>query len=154
MDNGVPGVPFNKSVFDLGAYFEINYLDFLLGEERMNFSPYVFYGLGASFYGGANGNSIITANIPIGTGVKYAFAKRWAVGAEYSMRKLFNDELDNYDVGALIGYQFKISDRVNLWGRFNVGLKSIFVPDFNNIDYEMYQFRFSTGVSFVMWNRG
>ncbi len=66
----------------------------------------------------------------------------------------FNDELDNYDVGALIGYQYKISERVNLWGRFNVGFKSIFVPDFNNIDYDMYQFRFSTGVSFVMWNRG
>lgn len=65
----------------------------------------------------------------------------------------FNDELDNYDVGMLVGYQFKVGERVNLWGRFNLGFKSIFVPDFNNIDYEMYQFRFSTGVSFVLWTR-
>ena len=65
----------------------------------------------------------------------------------------FNDELDNYDVGALIGYRFKIGERVNLWGRFNVGFKSIFVPDFNNIDYDMYQFRFSTGVSFILWTK-
>lgn len=65
----------------------------------------------------------------------------------------FNEELDNYDIGALLGYQFKIGERVNLWGRFNVGFKSIFVPDFNNIDYEMYQFRFSTGVSIVLWER-
>jgi hypothetical protein len=66
----------------------------------------------------------------------------------------FNDELDNFDVGALIGYNFKIGERVDLWGRFNVGFKSIFIPDFNNIDYEMYQFRFSTGVSFRMWQKG
>ncbi len=65
----------------------------------------------------------------------------------------FNDELDNYDVGVLLGYQWKVSERVNLWGRFNVGIKSIFIPDFNNIDYEMYQFRFSTGVSFMIWER-
>lgn len=66
----------------------------------------------------------------------------------------FNDELDNYDIGTLIGYQFKISERVNFWGRFNVGFKSIFKPDFQNIDYDMYQFRFSTGVSFVLWTKG
>ena len=65
----------------------------------------------------------------------------------------FNDELDNYDIGALLGYQFKISDRVNLWGRFNVGFKSIFKPEFQNIDYDMYQFRISTGVSFDLWTQ-
>lgn len=63
----------------------------------------------------------------------------------------FNDKLDNYDIGTLLGYQFKIGERINLWGQFNVGFKSIFIPEFNNIDYEMYQFRFSTGVSFVLW---
>ena len=63
----------------------------------------------------------------------------------------FNDELDNYDAGALLGYNFKAGKRFNLFGRFNVGFKSIFKPDFNNIDYEMYQFRFTTGVSFLLW---
>jgi len=97
MNNELIPVFFNKNVFDLGAYFEINYLDFLLGVEHMNFSPYVFYGLGLSFYPDAFGIPVITGNIPIGTGVKYSFAKRWAVGAELSTRKLFNDKLDNFD---------------------------------------------------------
>jgi hypothetical protein len=66
----------------------------------------------------------------------------------------FNDELDNYDLGVLLGYQWKVAERVNLWGRFNVGFKSIFKPDFNNIDYDMFQFRFSTGVSFTLWTKG
>ena len=63
----------------------------------------------------------------------------------------FNDELDNYDAGALLGLEYKIGERINLFSRFNVGFKSIFKPDFNNIDYEMYQFRFSAGVSFMLW---
>lgn len=63
----------------------------------------------------------------------------------------FNDDLDNYDAGVIIGYQFAVGERVDLWGRFNIGFKSIFKPEFQNIDYEMYQFRFSTGVSFVLW---
>lgn len=86
---------FQKNVFDMGAFFEINYLDFLLGVEQMNFSPYVFYGLGVSFYQGTAGNAVVTMNLPFGTGVKYAIGKRWSVGAEVSTRKLTNDELDN-----------------------------------------------------------
>lgn len=65
----------------------------------------------------------------------------------------FNEELDNYDIGVLLGYQFLIGERMQLWGRFHVGFKSIFIPEFQNIDYEMYQFRFSTGVSFLLWKQ-
>lgn len=85
-------VSFQKNVFDLGAFFEINYLDFFMGEELMNFSPYIFYGIGMSIYPGK-----VTANIPIGTGIKYSFAKKWAVGAEVSTRKLLSDDLDDMD---------------------------------------------------------
>lgn len=65
-----------------------------------------------------------------------------------------NDKLDNYDIGVLIGYQYKIGERLNLWGRCNVGFKSIFKPEFQNIDYDMYQFRFGTGVSYLLWTSG
>jgi hypothetical protein len=65
----------------------------------------------------------------------------------------FNDDLDNYDLGGLLGFQYKISQKMIFWGRFNLGFKSIFRPEFNNIDYDMYQMRFSTGVSFVIWTR-
>lgn len=65
----------------------------------------------------------------------------------------FNDELVKYDAGALLGYEYKLGKRLNLWGRLGVGLKSIFKPDFNNIDYEMYQFRFGTGISYSLWTK-
>jgi hypothetical protein len=65
----------------------------------------------------------------------------------------FNDELDNYDIGGLLGVTYNASPRLIIWGRFNIGLKSIFKPDFNNIDYEMYQMRFGMGTSYIFLKR-
>jgi hypothetical protein len=65
----------------------------------------------------------------------------------------FNDELDNYDIGGLLGATYNVSLRFMIWSRINVGFKSIFKPDFNNIDYEMYQMRFSMGISYVFLQR-
>jgi hypothetical protein len=62
----------------------------------------------------------------------------------------FNEDLDSYDLGVLWGMTYNASARLRIWGRFNVGLKSIFKPDFNNIDYEMYQLRFSMGIAYVV----
>lgn len=106
-------VRFNKQVIGLSALFEINYLDFLLGIERWNFSPYVYYGFGVSYYTGSNGNPVITGDIPIGTGVKYAFSKRWAVGAEVSGHKLLNDELDNLSNPYQNSYLGKVNDSLH-----------------------------------------
>lgn len=98
-------VSFQKQVFELAALFEINYLDFLLGVEHMRFSPYVYYGLGFSFYQG-----VLTGSVPIGTGVKYALNKRWTAGAEISAHKLLNDELDNLDNPYQNSHLGKVSD--------------------------------------------
>ena len=46
----------------------------------------------------------------------------------------FNDDLDNYDFGGLIGMQYKMGQRFMLWGRFNLGFKSIFKPEFQRVD--------------------
>jgi len=62
----------------------------------------------------------------------------------------FNQFLDKYDYGLLIGYSYDVGERFYLWGRINVGFKSIFVPDFNNIDYEMYHVRLNIGASFKL----
>ncbi len=97
LDNPDVLLSFNKTVADFSTLFEINYLDYALGVKNMSFSPYVFYGLGMSFYTGANNQAIITPNIPFGLGIKWSIAKRVGVGLEFSMRKLFNDELDNLD---------------------------------------------------------
>jgi len=64
----------------------------------------------------------------------------------------FNSFMDHYDYGVLIGYSYDINSRFYLWGRLNVGFKSIFINNFDNIDYEMYQVRVNLGVSFKLRN--
>jgi hypothetical protein len=88
---------FNKNVFDFDAIIEVNYLDFVLGVKEMKFSPYVYTGLGLTYFPGLNGSATITPNIPIGLGVKYALGKYFALGADVSFHKLFSDKLDNLD---------------------------------------------------------
>jgi len=63
----------------------------------------------------------------------------------------FNDDIDKYDYGVLIGYRYNLNHRLYLWARLNVGFKSIFVEEFNNIDYEMYQVRINLGVSYKLF---
>lgn len=63
----------------------------------------------------------------------------------------FNEDLDKYDAGILIGYEYKISPKFLFWGRMHFGMKSIFAPEFQNLDYDMYQLRLSTGVSYALF---
>jgi hypothetical protein len=93
--NGVAAPPFKKNVFDLDALFEVNYLDYMMGTKELKFSPYVYTGLGITYYPGLNGTSIITPNIPIGIGIKYSLSKYLAAGVDVSFHKLMNDGLDN-----------------------------------------------------------
>jgi hypothetical protein len=86
---------FKKSVFDFGTFIEINYLDYIVGVKKMRFSPFVYTGLGLSYYPNEQGKGTITPNIPLGLGVKYALTDKLSMGAEASLRKLFNDGLDN-----------------------------------------------------------
>jgi hypothetical protein len=59
----------------------------------------------------------------------------------------FNDYMDVWDAGLLIGIEYQTHRRVCLWSRLQVGFKSIFVKEFSNIDYEMYQVGIQAGLS-------
>jgi hypothetical protein len=105
-----PPTQFKKNVFDFDATIEVNYLDFLIGVPTMKFSPFVFTGLGLTFYPDQNGNLTITPNIPIGIGAKYAFSKYFSVGVEASLHKLMDDGLDNLDNPYTSKGLIKVSD--------------------------------------------
>ena len=65
----------------------------------------------------------------------------------------FNEFIDKWDAGLLVGVKYKTNRDINIWCRLQVGFKSIFVKEFDNIDYEMYQLRFNAGVSVPLFNR-
>jgi opacity protein-like surface antigen len=96
--NSIVVPPFRTNVTELSSLLEINYLDFLLGTDNRRFSPYVFAGVGLAYYSYSLGTeriAVATPSLPMGLGVKFALTKRWGVGAEVSMHKLFDDWLDN-----------------------------------------------------------
>lgn len=73
-------------------------------------------------------------------------------GPEITIPYDFNEDIDVYDFGILIGYRYNLNPRFYLWSRLNVGFKSIFEKSFTNIDYEMYQVRINLGVSYKLFD--
>ena len=108
-------VEFKKNVQDVSAMMEINFLKYVLGEKKTPFTPYILGGVGVMYFpfemdpgvmNSINENypvkqrvkeSVVAATIPFGFGVKFSVGSRLGIGAEYQMRKLFSDKLDNID---------------------------------------------------------
>ncbi len=53
----------------------------------------------------------------------------------------FNENLDKWDAGWLVGYERRIHKRVNVAGRFSMGVKDIFKKGENYLDYSMWNLR-------------
>jgi hypothetical protein len=116
-DGEVEGVPyeFKKNAQDITLMMEVNFLKYVLGEKKTPFTPYIMGGVGVSYFPlnrdpiydlpfsdnqlsyPMNPESVVAASIPFGFGVKFSLGKRLGFGAEYQLRKLFSDKLDNLD---------------------------------------------------------
>lgn len=86
---------FSSQLYDLGAQFEFNFLNYGIGSKYLKLkriSPYLTLGLGATLATG-DGDAF-TLNVPMGVGVKYKLSERLNIGLEFTMRKTFSDELD------------------------------------------------------------
>ena len=89
---------FNTTIFEGSAVAEYNFLDFQERKSVINWTPYVFGGLGYSKFN----PDVKTADyktssmiIPYGVGIKYQIRRPWNIGIEYGTRKTFTDYLDN-----------------------------------------------------------
>ncbi|WP_406566864.1 type IX secretion system protein PorG [Dyadobacter helix] len=89
---------FRTSVFEGSVAAEYNFLDYKERRFAVNWTPYVFGGMGLAKFspnvnsGGYRTNTLV---LPYGVGVKYQIRRPWAVGLEYGTRKTFTDYLDN-----------------------------------------------------------
>ena len=87
---------FSGSVTDLSCLYELNfwpygYYNDFQGHKRL--TPFLQLGLGLS-YGSAGKD--VSANIPLGVGVKYRLGKRVNVALDWTMHFSLSDKLDNY----------------------------------------------------------
>ncbi|MCQ2230962.1 MAG: porin family protein [Paludibacteraceae bacterium] len=88
---------FEQKYWDVGLHVEHNFLKYGFeswDREVKRHTPYVLIGPGLTVYEHWRGNHI-TFNLTFGVGYKFKLWKRWNLGFEWSMRKLF---VDNFDV--------------------------------------------------------
>lgn len=96
LPNGVD-VSFEQSFWDIGLQVEHNFLKYGFeswDREIKRHTPYVLIGPGLTTFEHWRGN-ILAFNVTFGVGYKFKLWKRWNLGFEWSMRKLF---VDNFDV--------------------------------------------------------
>lgn len=87
---------FKRTIIDLGAQFEYNFLGYGIGNTYRGdrrFTPYILGGLGFTF-APKPVKTVFTMNIPIGVGIKFKATPRINIGCEFTMRFSLSDQLD------------------------------------------------------------
>ena len=91
-------ITFNNTLVDVGFRFEYNFWPYGTGREYFGakpLTPFVAMGLGITY--AKAGNSVVSANVPIGFGVKYKIADRLNLTAEWAMHFSLSDKLDGVE---------------------------------------------------------
>lgn len=83
---------FNNTFYDLNASLEYNFNHFLAANNKYDYTPYIFAGLGFMYY--PNGASPFLPTLPFGLGFKFNLYKNFIAGANFTMNKTFTDKLD------------------------------------------------------------
>lgn len=89
---------FRTLITEGSAVAEYNFLNYEDKRFAVNWSPYVFGGIGyAKFNPDVETGSYKKSSfvLPYGVGIKYQIKRPWSVGLEYGTRKTFTDYLDN-----------------------------------------------------------
>ena len=86
---------FSNTLIDLSLTYEYNFWPYGTGRDyrgAKRFTPFIFGGIGMTAVSGTR--NVITANVPIGLGLKYKLGERLNIGMEWGMHFAMNDELD------------------------------------------------------------
>lgn len=107
-------VAFKRTLFDIGAQFEYNFLGYGTGKgykRTKRITPYILAGAGFTF-APAPAKALATLNFPVGIGVKYKIKERLNLGLEWTMRFSMSDRLDvSNNEGLQLSDPFNIESR-------------------------------------------
>lgn len=93
-DRPVSPASFYTSLLDFAIQVEYNFLPFTPNLGKWSYTPYISTGLAAGLVLASDADVNNFASFPFGIGVKMNFTSRISVGAEYSFRKTFSDQID------------------------------------------------------------
>ncbi|MCE6988846.1 porin family protein [Dyadobacter sp. CY323] len=94
----VRNLSFRTTILEGSAVAEYNFLNFQERRFAVNWSPYLFGGIGyLKFNPDIQTAPYKTSTfvLPYGVGIKYQVKRPWNIGVEYGARKTFTDFLDN-----------------------------------------------------------
>ncbi len=86
---------------------EYNFLPFLAAYKKTKYTPYVFAGMGLTFYSktGPAFQQFPMFVLPFGVGFKYNLYQNLCLGFQIGMRKTFSDKMDDeYNFQSLIDF--------------------------------------------------
>ncbi len=94
---------FSSNLVELSSVFEYHFLDFKTPNAPVNYSPYLFGGVGAIRYDAPTDEETgrFQFVLPLGVGFKYLIEKKYTIGFEAGARKTFFDYLDGIADGDL-----------------------------------------------------
>lgn len=93
---------FNSTILEVSSVFEYHFLDFKTEGSKVNYSPYIFGGIGFINFNDVpenEGVGKIQPVLPMGVGFKYLIQKKYTIGFEAGARKTFFDYLDGISDG-------------------------------------------------------
>ncbi|WP_462253350.1 type IX secretion system protein PorG [Ekhidna sp.] len=93
---------FSSTILEVSSVFEYHFLDFKTDGARVNYSPYIFGGIGFINFNDIPENEDvgrIQPVIPVGVGFKYLLDRKYTIGFEAGARKTFFDYLDGISDG-------------------------------------------------------
>ncbi len=92
---------FKRSYVDASLSAEFNFFDLGIGKYQRGMyrvSPYILVGVGLTVYNNMlEGKNMYRFSIPVGIGAKWKINKRWTLGLEWTIHKLFADDFDVTD---------------------------------------------------------
>lgn len=108
MENVLPGgqtYEFSSQIYDFGVRAEANFFNYGIGEtykKLRRWTPYIAIGVGATL-SSTGGDTFIAMNVPMSLGVKYKLRERLNLGLEWTMTKVFGDNVDSKQLADIYG---------------------------------------------------
>ena len=102
---------FSSHVVDLSCMYEVNFWPYGYYQDYMGLkrlTPFLQLGLGMTYVGESKS---VTANIPMGAGLKYRLGKRWNIALDWTIHFTMSDKIDGLEAPLGIkGEGFKNKD--------------------------------------------
>ena len=115
---------FTTTFYEISELAEFNFFGYGIGETYQHlkrWTPYLAGGIGMSIWT-VQGYTGVGFTLPFGIGFRYKPSKRWNLGLEFLMKKVFTDKLDGPDLQDPLGIKSSFMKNTDWYSTLTVKL--------------------------------